>query len=36
VDQETGRVAMMVRTEPGRANAVRERFAGATPSVSSS
>jgi GTP-binding protein HflX len=36
VDQETGRVAMMVRTEPGRANAVRERFAGATPSVPSS
>ncbi len=27
VDQQTGRIAMTVRAEPGKANAVRERFA---------
>jgi GTP-binding protein HflX len=35
VDQESGRVAMTVRAEPGKANAVRERFSGASRSFPS-
>jgi len=33
VDQESGRVAMTVRAEPGKANAVRERFSLPSPLV---
>jgi GTPase len=33
VNAQSGRVAMTVRTDPGRANAVRERFASAAPRV---
>jgi GTP-binding protein HflX len=35
VDQESGRVAMTVRAEPGKANAVRERFSSASRSFPS-
>jgi GTPase len=33
VNAQSGRVAMTVRTDPGRANAVRERFSSAAPGI---
>jgi GTPase len=33
VNEQSGRVAMTVRTDPGRANAVRERFSSSAPRI---
>jgi GTPase len=36
VNEQSGRVAMTVRTDPGRANAVRERFSSSAPRIAKS